>query len=98
MIHADRCFDADAQVRRVARELYESTRSLPIVSPHGHVDPRLLAVDEPFENPTALIVSPDHYVLRMLYARGISLESLGVPRRDGQPVETDPRRVWQRFA
>jgi glucuronate isomerase len=98
VIHADRCFDADAQVRRVARELYESTRSLPIVSPHGHVDPRLLAVDEPFENPTALIVSPDHYVLRMLYARGISLESLGVPRRDGQPVETDPRRVWQRFA
>ncbi|HZI41971.1 MAG TPA: glucuronate isomerase [Gemmatimonadaceae bacterium] len=98
MMHPDRCFDADPQVRRVARELYDLTRSLPIVSPHGHVDPRLLATNEAFENPTALIVSPDHYVLRMLYARGVSLESLGVPRRDGAPVEHDPRAVWRLFA
>jgi glucuronate isomerase len=33
-----------------------------------------------------------------LYARGIPLESLGVPRRDGPPVETNPRKVWQLFA
>jgi glucuronate isomerase len=97
-MHADRCFDADAAIRAVARELYESTRSLPIVSPHGHVDPRILATDEPFENPTALVVSPDHYVLRMLYARGVSLESLGIPRRDGSLVERDPRVVWKLFA
>ena len=98
MIHPDRCFDADPTVRRAARELYESTRSLPIVSPHGHVDARILATDEPFENPTALLVTPDHYVLRMLYARGVSLESLGVPRRDGASVETDPRATWRLFA
>jgi len=98
VIHPDRCFDADPQVRRVARDLYEGTRRLPIVSPHGHVDPRLLATNEPFENPTALIVSPDHYILRMLYARGVALESLGVPRRDGVPVETRPRDAWRRFA
>ena len=97
-MHANRGVDADAGVRAVARELYESTRSLPFVSPYGHVDPRILATDEPFENPTALIVSPDHYVLRMLYARGVSLESLGVPRRDGAPVERDPRAVWKLFA
>lgn len=98
MIHPDRCFDADPTVRRVARELYESTRSLPIVSPHGHVDARILATNEAFENPTALLVTPDHYVLRMLYARGVSLESLGVPRRDAAPVETDPRAIWRLFA
>ncbi len=98
MIHPDRCFDADPTVRRAARELYESTRSLPIVSPHGHVDAGILATNEPFENPTALLVTPDHYVLRMLYARGISLESLGVPRRDGSPVEHDPRAIWRTFA
>jgi glucuronate isomerase len=97
-MHADRCFDADAAVRSVARELYDGTRALPIVSPHGHVDPQVLATDERFANPTALIVSPDHYVLRMLYARGISLESLGAPRRDGAPVESDPRVVWRLFA
>jgi glucuronate isomerase len=34
----------------------------------------------------------------MLNSQGISLEELGVPTRDGTPVETDNRRIWQRFA
>jgi len=34
----------------------------------------------------------------MLYSQGISLEALGIPRRDGGPVETDPRKIWQLFA
>jgi glucuronate isomerase len=97
-LHKDRCFDSDRTVRRLARKIYDETRGLPIVSPHGHVEPRLLATDEQFPEPTALIVTPDHYVLRMLYARGIPLESLGVPRRDGRPVETNPQKVWQLFA
>jgi glucuronate isomerase len=98
VIHPDRCFDANPQVRRVARELYAETRQLPIVSPHGHVDARILATNEAFANPTALIVSPDHYVLRTLYARGIRLEALGVPRRDSAGVERDPRAIWRLFA
>jgi glucuronate isomerase len=97
-MHPDRCFDADPSVRRVARELYEGTRELPIVSPHGHVDARILATDEPFANPAALLVTPDHYVLRMLSARGVPLESLGVASRDGSTFERDPRRIWRRFA
>jgi glucuronate isomerase len=97
-MHPDRCFDAEPGVRRVARELYEGTRALPIVSPHGHVDARLLATNEPFPDPAALLVTPDHYVLRMLYARGVPLESLGVAPRDGGPFERDPRRIWRRFA
>ena len=100
VLEADRFFDPDPAVRRVARELYDETRRLPIVSPHGHVDPRILARDEPFAEPAALIVQPDHYILRLLYAHGVPLEALGVPRRDGggAPVERDPCKVWQRFA
>ncbi|PYP71277.1 MAG: glucuronate isomerase [Gemmatimonadetes bacterium] len=94
----DRCFDPDPTVRRVARELFDETRRLPILSPHGHVDPRILATNEPFAEPAALIVQPDHYILRMLYARGVPLEALGIPRRDGASVEADPRKVWQLFA
>src|SRR5262245_26204649 len=98
--HEDRFFDPEPSVRRAARVLYEETRALPIISPHGHVDPRLLAENRPFPDPASLIVSPDHYILRMLYARGIAIESLGVParRESGVPVETDPRVIWRRFA
>ena len=88
-LHEDRFFDPDPAVRRVARELYEETRRLPIVSPHGHVDPRILATNEPFAEPAALIVQPDHYILRVLYSRGIPLEQL---------LEGEPRAVWRLFA
>ncbi|HEY8536522.1 MAG TPA: glucuronate isomerase [Vicinamibacterales bacterium] len=98
MLHPDRYFSPVPAVRAVARELYDSVASLPLVCPHGHVDPRLLALDEPFPDPAALIVIPDHYVVRMLYSQGVPMESLGIPRLDGAPVETDPRRIWQRFA
>src|SRR2546426_4091732 len=74
VLDRDRFFDPDPTVRRVARELYEETRPLPIVSPHGHVDPQILARDEPFPEPAALIVQPDHYILRLLNAHGVSLE------------------------
>jgi glucuronate isomerase len=97
-LHEDRCFDSDPVVRRAARAVYEETRALPLVCPHGHVDPSLLATDAPFPEPTALLLLPDHYILRMLYSRGLSMESLGVPRRDGGTVETDPRAIWRRFA
>lgn len=74
----------------MARALYEETRGLPIVSPHGHVDPRILAENAPFPEPASLIVKPDHYILRLLYANGVPLEAL--------LKETNPRRVWQLFA
>jgi glucuronate isomerase len=94
----DRIFDPDPAVRRVARELYEEVQDLPLVCPHGHVDPRLLADNEPFPEPTALLIIPDHYIFRMLYSRGVPMEKLGIPTRDGAAVETDPRRIWQLFA
>lgn len=97
VLHPDRYFDADASVRGIARTLHEETKDLPIVSPHGHVDPALLADNKPLPEPTALLVSPDHYLLRMLHSQGIPLESLGVPPRDAGHYETDARAAWQRF-
>lgn len=97
-MHEDRYFDPAPAVRHIARELYNETKDLPIVGPHGHVEPRLLAENEPFPEPASLIIIPDHYVFRMLYSQGVSLESLGIPTRDGTPVETDSRTIWQRFA
>jgi glucuronate isomerase len=97
-LHEDRFFDPDPQVRRIARELFEGTRGLPLVCPHGHVDARLLAENEPFPEPGELLITPDHYIFRMLYSRGVPMEKLGLPTRDGSPVERDGRRIWQIFA
>ena len=94
-MHEDLGFDPDPETRRAAQRLYDETRDLPIVSPHGHVDPRILALDEPFPEPTGLIVLPDHYILRMLYSQGIPLERLGLKPADGAEYERDPRRIWQ---
>jgi glucuronate isomerase len=97
VLHADRFFDSDPEIRRSARALYDETRDLPLICPHGHVDPALLAKDTPFPEPASLIVVPDHYIIRMLYSRGVPMESLGIPTRDGTAVESDPRRIWQAF-
>ena len=97
-LHDDRFFDPDSSVRRIARSLYEETRSLPLICPHGHIDPRLLAEDTAFPEPAALLITPDHYILRMLYSQGVSLEELGIPTRDAATSTADPRRVWELFA
>ena len=94
-LHPDRLFPADPVTRDVARRLYEGVRGLPVVSPHGHVDPALLADDRPFDNPAALFVTPDHYVTRMLHAHGVPLLELGIPRRDGGDLVADPRQTWR---
>jgi glucuronate isomerase len=97
-LNEDRYFDSDPAVRRAARSIYERTATLPLICPHGHVDPRLLADDAPFPEPTALFVIPDHYIVRMLYSRGIRLDQLGIATRDDGPVERDARRIWRTFA
>lgn len=98
LVHEDRLFPADPTVRTVARNLYDQVRDLPIVSPHGHTDPRWFAEDEAFPDPVSLFIKPDHYLFRMLYSQGIPLEALGIARRDGATVETDSRAIWGLFA
>lgn len=95
----DRCFAADPAQRQVARELYASIEALPLLCPHGHVPPALLSDPAAgFGTPAELFIIPDHYITRMLYSQGVPLEALGVPTRDGAPVESDHRKIWQRFA
>jgi glucuronate isomerase len=98
MLHEDRLFPTDPTTRAIARRLYADVRDLPIISPHGHTDPRWFAENQPFADPAQLFVTPDHYVFRMLYSQGVRLEDLGVPHADGVAKEIDPRRVWRLFA
>ena len=97
-LHPERLFSSHAVERDIARRLYQQVADLPIVSPHGHTDPSWFALNQPFENPTELLIKPDHYVFRMLYSQGISLEQLGLRRRDGVAVEQDPEKIWHIFA
>ncbi len=101
MLDEHRLFAADGVSRAVAVKLYETVKDLPILSPHGHTDPRWFAENKPFPNPTALFIQPDHYIFRMLYSQGISLESLGVPQGGAMgdaSATADPREVWRIFA
>jgi glucuronate isomerase len=87
-------FPADSNMRPIAQRLYGTIRDLPLVSPHGHTNPRWFAEDEPFPDPARLFITPDHYVFRMLYSQGVSLEQLGV----NSERAIDPRSVWRIFA
>jgi glucuronate isomerase len=94
----ERYLDPDPAQRRIALDLYDTVAGLPLVCPHGHVDPRLFVdEDATFGTPADLLIIPDHYVFRMLYSQGISMETLGVPPMDGGPVEQDHRKIWQVF-
>ncbi|GAA2461511.1 glucuronate isomerase [Agromyces soli] len=91
--HPERLLPSEPQRRRIARELYEQVADLPIVSPHGHVPAALLAENRPFENPTELFITPDHYVTRLLHAHGVPLAELGV---GAEPLsEEQARRSWR---
>jgi glucuronate isomerase len=93
VLSPDRLLPADPGMRSVARRLYDAVRGLPILSPHGHVDAGLLADDAPFRDPASLLVTPDHYVTRLLHAAGIPLAALGVGRTDLDDGES--RQVWR---
>ncbi len=94
LLHPDRLFPSDPETRAIARRLFAEVEWLPIYSPHGHTQAAWFARDEAFPDPTALFLTPDHYVFRMLYSQGdVRLEQLGV---GGNAV--DPRAAWNLFA
>ena len=96
-LSAERYLPSEPGLRRIARELYDAVRALPIISPHGHADPAWFAENRNFENATALLLQPDHYLYRMLYAQGVPLEALGIPPRAGIAA-VEPREAWRTFA
>jgi len=95
----DRYFGPDPRQKEIAQHLYRKVVSLPLICPHGHVDPRMFADPEySFGSPADLLIIPDHYVFRMLYSQGVPMEALGIPRKDGGKVEKDHRKIWKTFA
>ena len=90
----DRLFPVDPSTRAIARDLYERVAALPILSPHGHVDPRILLDDVPFADAAELFIRYDHYVTRMLHSAGVDLGKLGIP---GGTSVAEPREVWRTF-
>lgn len=95
-LHPDRLFPAEPSTRAMSRRLYETVKDLPIISPHGHVPPVWIADDVPFHDPTSLLLSPDHYINRLLHAHGVELSSLGVP--PGVPMPpAQARAAWKTF-
>ena len=94
LLHEERLFPAEAETRAIARRLYAEVAEAPILSPHGHTQAAWFATDEAFPNPAKLLIQPDHYVHRMLYSQGISLDRLEI----GVAEMRDPRAVWRVFA
>jgi glucuronate isomerase len=101
LLHPDRLFPADRSTRTIARRLFASVADVPILSPHGHTEAQWFAENEPFPNPTALFLEPDHYLFRMLYSHGVSMGAMGIPTRPEHATENekpDPREAWRLFA
>lgn len=92
-LHPDRLFSADPATRAITRELFALVEKLPIISPHGHTDPRWFAGNANFGNATELLLKPDHYLFRMLYSQGVRLEDLGIRNK-----AADPREAWRILA
>ncbi len=100
LLHPDRLFPIDEKARQIARELYSEVATLPIISPHGHTDAAWFATDTPFTDAVDLLIRPDHYILRLLYSHGHSLESFGV-YPGGQKHELsigERKKIWKNFA
>jgi glucuronate isomerase len=102
----ERYLPIDPTTRAIALALYETVAHLPLICPHGHVDPRVFAdPDYSFGTPADLFIIPDHYVVRMLYSQGVSMSELlakmpphPTPSQGEGILQTAHRKVWQTFA
>ncbi len=96
-LNPDRLFPAEPQTRALARRLYQQVKDLPILSPHGHVPPAWIAEDTPFPDPTNLLLTPDHYVNRIMHGQGVDLADLGVPMGRTDFSADQARQAWRIF-
>jgi glucuronate isomerase len=95
-LHPDRLFPSSAEERAVARTIFAEIEKLPIVSPHGHLDPHLFVANEPFSDPAQLLVTSDHYVVRLLRSQGVPMADLGMVPLAGGP-SAQGRAVWRQL-
>ena len=97
-LHEDRLMPVESTTRTIAKRLYHEIKDLPIISPHGHTEAGWFAKNHPFTDPVSLFLQPDHYLYRMLYSQGITLEQLGIAGTTSRTIESDSRKIWQLFA
>lgn len=94
----DRLLPADPGTRSIARDLFQRVQDLPIISPHGHVDAAVIEQNTPFPDPAALLVSPDHYITRLIHASGVSFDLLRQPNAaESGAAAPDSRAIWREF-
>lgn len=86
--YADRYLGANEHLP-LARAIYGEMRKFPIISPHGHVDAAMILANQNFTDPVALLMAPDHYILRMLHSQGVKYEQL---------AENSPEENWNLLA
>ena len=98
LLDPDRLFPIEQRSRKIAQDLYHSVVDLPIISPHGHCNPKWFAKNQRFPDPAQLFITPDHYVFRMLVSQGFSLGELGISSENDKRIEKDPKKVWQKFS
>ncbi len=91
-------FPTEGKLREIALEIYHYIKDLPIISPHGHTDPKWFAENKAFNNPVDLLITPDHYIYRMFYSQGLALEDFGISPKGGGSYETDPHIIWEKVA
>lgn len=95
----DRYLGCRAEALPLARELYQQMSAFPILAPHGHVNPALLAENLPFPDPVALLITPDHYITRMLASQGFGYEELDIPTQPGGvQLGINPENIWNILA
>lgn len=95
--HEDRLFPAEGVQRSIARELYAEVAQLPIISPHGHTEASWFSENKNFDSVSDLLVTPDHYLLRMFYSQGLDLSLFGLSKKDSDDKPSD-QEVWHHFA
>ncbi|MEJ6573580.1 MAG: glucuronate isomerase [Actinomycetes bacterium] len=87
----------------LARTIYAEMRKYPIISPHGHVDASMILANKNFTDPVALLMAPDHYILRMLHSQGVKYEALAknspeenwkVLAENWKLFRSTPSRIW----
>ena len=97
LLDPNRLFPVEEKTRSIARSIYDEVCCLPIISPHGHCDPKWFAENENFPDPTELFVTLDHYIFRMLVSQGYSLDQLGInPEEDAHKLSS--QEIWKIFS
>lgn len=90
----------EASTRDLAVGLYELVSSLPIISPHGHVDPQMLWENRRFASAADLFIYHNHYVTRLLHADGVDLAMVRAPKGESNSDRSKQHAIeaWKIFA